>query len=206
MLCVCPPVVLGSFAFIFQSFTLVHNFCIHFLFLLHQENSFRFVCFDLCVCMCVSVTYNPSCLFFPDTSVQLPWQSTSVWDGWIDGEREREREENVSVIKLLPLSHHQMSSSLSPDPSISISSTPQLLYTSILSSLFLSNLMYSCYFSLTYFYCLSSPSSSEKQGWTDILGHLSIPWLFDQPDNLLRSLKYLSKTDLFIIKRANLAF
>lgn len=90
MLCVYSPVVLGSFAFIFQSFLIVHNFCIHFLFLLHQENSFRFVCFDLCLCMCVSVTYNPSCLFFPDTSVQLPWQSMSVWDGWIDGERERE--------------------------------------------------------------------------------------------------------------------
>lgn len=49
---VCPPVVLGSFASIFQSFPIMHNFSIHFLFLLHQESSFWFVCFDLCLCEC----------------------------------------------------------------------------------------------------------------------------------------------------------
>ncbi len=58
----------------------------------------------ICVHECVSVTYNPSCLFFPDTSVRLPWQRASAWDGWTDGETERKRVENVSVIKLLPLS------------------------------------------------------------------------------------------------------
>lgn len=155
----------------------------------------------ICVCACVFLWHIIPHVCFPRDVCSAPlaeYECVRWMDRW--RERERERVENVSVIKLLPLSRRQMSSSLSPDPSISISSTPQLLYTSILSLLFLSNLMYSCYFSLTYFYCLSSPSSSEKQGWTDILGHLSIPWLFDQPDNLLRSLKYLSKTDLFIIK------
>ncbi len=104
----------------------------------------------ICVHACVSVTYNPSCLFFPDTSVRLSWQRASVWDGWIDGETERKRVENVSVIKLLPLPLSSKRAHLSllvpPFPSAQLPNH----FIPLFSSLFLSSLMYSSYFSLTH--------------------------------------------------------
>lgn len=184
----------------------MHNFSIHFLFLLHQENSFWFVCFDLCLCVCVFLWHIIPHVCF--SQIRLFSSPGREWVCEMDGEREREGGKCLcnQTPPSLSLSLCQTSSSLSPDPSISISSTPQLLYTSIYHHSF-----FLAWCTLAIFLSLTSTLSPHlhhlrNMGRTDILGNLSIPWLFDQPDILLRSLKYLSKTDLFIIKIANLAF
>ncbi len=127
---------------------------------------------------------------------------------WMDRWRDWEKEGGKCLCNQTPPSPSllQTSSSLSPGPSISISSTPQSLYTSISHhSFFLAWCTLPIFLSLTLL--LSFLTFIIWQTETnELLLKLPALWLFDQPDNLLRSFKYLSKTDLFIIKIANLAF